>query len=163
MVTPRWVNVKKLDSLITNLHIAWNHGFIHDLCVMCDVIPSVWFSWIHDQNPWCRHHTVISWMLIMDPWKPHLWVHVINETWTVNTQNRSTLFGDHANRPCAPVEPSFTPLWHRTAANKSICTGKGILRESSVNLRGQIIKQHVLKSEIEKSRAFWFRNSAKCG
>ena len=47
--------------------------------------------------------------------------------------------------------------------SKSICTEKGILRESSVNLRDQIIKHHVLTSEIEKSRAFWSRDRALCG
>ena len=146
---------------MTSWICLWNHGFgcRHTLRMI---------SWIHDQNPWCGHHGIKSWMLIMDPWKPHRGIiqdYTINETRYCEYTNRSItiLFGDHANGSCGPNEPRFTPLWRRIAATKPICTEKGILRESSVNLRDQIIKHHVLTSEIEKNRWFWSRNRALCG
>ena len=130
--------------VITNLHVVWHHGF----------------------GPWSTRdvwrHTIR--MIFMAPWSKSMMlasyrdITQLTKLGSVNTKNRPALFEEHANASCAPIEPLFTPLWPWTAVKKTICTKKRILRESSVNLRYLIIKQHVLTSEIEKSRTSWSRS-----
>ena len=171
-------------------HITGNHGpnpWCHRGCRFVMAIESGEREAKSEESGRAEaiHHksarSVTSWILSMitrDVWRhTHRMIFIQKLAWyimgnpcdiiqltklgTVNTPNRTALFGDHANKSFLPSEPPFTPPWPPWAAKKSICTKKRILRESGINLEYLIMNQHVLTSPIEKSRTFWSRNDAR--